>query len=635
MFKPVGVAYTRSAKEYFAIQYWDALNHYYWGPFGVITILEQEGIPFRILSDKDLEDTNLLKKFEAIILSDQPYLTEKQEEAIRKAHQNGVGLILDGVTGWIDPEKIDFREIGRIVPLRENPQLADIQGLFKVNFDYSFTKHLVRIFDNNHLITHLLETSEERSFPIKYLPVMETRNIDSHAIILGELLHPAEVAGTGRGSIIIYQDSYARTVTFTFPAARWFRYKINNPLDPERDSDLITYPIDCSSDSIRLLFACSIQWASRSQILIKKYYWPRINGIIPKAVIATSSDLCGGTDYGVKAVKKICSRYNAKHTFMDGPRKFYMNRDNVGVDDVALHVSDYIDLETIKSMKRELEKLIGCPVKGWGRHGSTKLLNYPGVWQKAVDTGFEWTRFMYIQTAEETKDAPTRELESPGNRLPYYGFNPLYGRFEDIIEIPMFDTTDDIDHLLIEYSHRNSWDKWMEIVKRRLKIHVNNHVICSYQIHGWVAGAGAGEPFEETGWRAIPGWRKRAENCLKMLEYFLDFASKNKLPTMTGTEINDWWRKRHKVKIDIEFLPPIINLEINNINEERIDRFVLQICLPDDKICVEEILVESVPADFETWVESNYKKILIPLDLDSGVTHLKIKLTKISHEETV
>jgi len=630
----IGLLYSKLTRDFFAKHYWDPLNHYYWGPYGVSTILEQEGLSFTKLSDKDLERPEILKEFEVIVISDQPFFTEKQEKALKEAHNQGVGLVFDGVTGWVDTSKLFRQEIGRIIPTRKIPQLASIQGLSgsEIFFDFTMSTHYISILNSNHMITHMLEYPEEQKFQIKHLPIMEPISQSKNIDILAESLHPAEIEKTGRGSILAFQDNDTRVVTFTFPAARWFRFKINNPLNPVTDSDLITYPIDCTSDSIRLLMIHSIQWVSKNQILVKKYYWPKIRNSIPKAVIATNSDLCGGTDLGVETIKRICEHYNAHHTFMDGPERFYLDKDNIGKHDVALHISDYVDLETIKLKKKQLEKHVGRQVKGWARHGSTKLVNYPGIWQKAVEAGFEWSRFMYIQTAKETKDASyVRELESPGNRLPYYGFNPLYGRFENIIEIPLFDTTDDIDRLMIEYGHRLSRNEWFKIVNRRLEINTGNHVLCSYQIHGWVAGAGAGEKFEETGWRAIKNWRKATEDSLEMLEYFLRYAQENEIPIMTGTEINDWWRIRNNIEILTEEISSKeINIKINNKNYKTINGFIIEICLSEEmnNKKLEQIFVrDKTVNNFEIWMENGFKKILIPIDISPRITEVNIIFT--------
>ena len=117
----VGVARTESARGFFRDWYWDLPNNIYWSPPGVSMLLEQEGIPFETISDRDLEDEDALKRFSVIVLADQPFLTEKQKETVRTVHRRRTGIIVDGMTGWIDLGKSDFRKME--MGLRLLPQL--------------------------------------------------------------------------------------------------------------------------------------------------------------------------------------------------------------------------------------------------------------------------------------------------------------------------------------------------------------------------------------------------------------------------------------------------------------------------------------------------------------------------------
>jgi len=618
----VGVVRTESAQGFFRDWYWDPPNNIYWSPPGVSMLLEQEGIPFETISDRDLEDEDSLKEFSVIVLADQLFLTEKQKETVHAVHRGGTGIIADGVTGWIDPSKLDFRRME--MGLRPLPQLADLQGVTKVGYDLSYGTHRLRVTQWEHMITHMLENRGERGFTIKYLPVMEVKGLAPKTSVLANFLGSKR---TGSPALMAYDDGFGRVVTFAFPASRWAIFKSNAPLHPEKDLDIVNYPIDCAVDSLRMMMAGAIQWASPNQVLVKKYYWRAEGGVVPKAIVSTSTDLCGGTEMGIRAVEEMCAPFGFRHTFMDTPWRRDINKENVDNHDVALHEFDSTGLETLREGRKKLQEATGREVKGWARHGVTKLVNYPHVWQKAVDAGFQWTRHMYVQTPLEAAEAPyLKELEAPSNRLPYRPYNPFYSRFEDVLEIPIFDTTDDLDRLLIEYGHRYTWQEWLKVVEKRLKIHGGNHVICSYQIHGWVAGAAAGEPQEEKGWRAIPGWREAAKDCLKMLKIFLEHARENGLPVFTGTEINDWWRMR---TYGIEILGPEISegdliVKVANKTQETIDGFVLQVCLPKGAKVKNASVDDQSISGLKIWTENKHDKAMIPLNLKPGKSIVKM-----------
>ncbi len=621
----VGVARTESAWRFFRDWYWDPPNNIYWSPPGVSMLLEQEGIPFRTISDRDLEDENALKQFSVLVLADQPFLTEKQKETVHAVHRRGTGIIADGMTGWIDPGKSDSRRME--MGLRSLPQLADLQGLTKVGYDLFYGTHHLKVTQREHMITHMLENPEEQSFPIKYLPRMEVKGLAPKTSVLAKFLSSKK--RTGSPALMAYDDGFGRVVTFAFPAARWAIFKGNGPLHPEKDLDIVNYPMDCAVDSLRMMMAGAVHWASPKQVLVKKYYWRAEGGVIPKAIVSTNTDLCGGTETGIRAVKEMCTPFGFRHTFMDTPWRRDMNRENVEDHDVALHEFDSTGLETLKEGRKKLQEATGREVKGWARHGATKLVNYPHVWQKAADAGFQWTRHMYVQTPLEAAEAPyLRELEAPSNRLPYRPYNPFYGRFEDVLEIPIFDTTDDLDRLLIEYGHQYTWNEWLKVVEKRLKIHGGNHVICSYQVHGWVAGAAAGEPQEEKGWRAIPSWRDAAKDCLKMLKIFLKYAQANGLPVKTGTEINDWWRARtYGVEIlNTNFSKEELTVEVANKTQEAIDGFTLQVCLPKGAKVKNASIGNQSISGLKVWTENKHDKAMIPLNLKPGKSIVKITI---------
>ncbi len=192
----------------------------------------------------------------------------------------------------------------------------------------------------------------------------------------------------------------------------------------------------------------------------------------------------------------------------------------------------------------------------------------------------------------------------------------------------MFDSTDDLDRLLIEYGHKYTWNEWQAVVRRRLKIHMSNHTICSYQIHGWVAGAAAEEPMEERGWRAVPGWRDAAKDCFAMLRFFLEQAHRNKLPVKTATEINDWWRTR---TYDVEILSTEISMgdvivKIFNKTQKTVYGFVVQVCLPQGARVKDAFVNGRSIDDFELWTENNYDKIIIPFDLQPGTSKVKLNI---------
>ena len=89
--------------------------------------------------------------------------------------------------------------------------------------------------------------------------------------------------------------------------------------------------------------------------------------------------------------------------------------------------------------------------------------------------------------------------------------------------------------------------------------------------------------------------------------------------------INDWWRDRKDVEILNVFVSPS-HLKVNLLNKKskRIQGFVLQLCLPKkykaNQVLIENKLIENV----EVWDENNYSKIMVPVNLDSGTSQIKI-----------
>jgi hypothetical protein len=432
------------------------------------------------------------------------------------------------------------------VPSGESgPEFRDLFFLPDVEIDMS--NALRRLDLRSHAITRDLDWPEEQHLRFNHQEHVITRRT-SWPSEAEEVATISFVDGVRLGPGILAISTTPRRVFMGFPLGKLVATNTSTHGWVRSDLRGVSYPLYVTIDVLRAVLRNMILWCVPDKVLVRKAYWPVVDGSIPQGCFLLNHDLCNWAPEGGAWIRQICGEYGIVTTFFDPPfsndnrdNPFRLTKETAGGHDVALHLADDSTAEEFAQARAELERVHGRPVLGWGRHGPTNRHNYPQVWRNAVAAGFKWARTFAIQTNLELS---LSEATGTGDRLPHKIIDMEAGEEIQLWELPSFDSQDGERDVNFDYGGGLDWPTWLSYVTRRMDFTQKHSLGCGFLLHG------GGAALPPAGHPDRPDRHVYVDNR-RMARATIEMAKERGFVIWSHSELYEWWIYREAISGDI------------------------------------------------------------------------------------
>ena len=438
------------------------------------------------------------------------------------------------------------------------PGLRAVLSLPALEIDTSC--RLRRLDLNTHPITSGTDWPEERHLFLNHQEHIRTWDAALPPGV-SEVATVRFVDGERLGAGILASEEAPRRVLFGFPLGKLVAANTSRHGWVRSDLRGITYPLYATVDVLRVLLRSAILWCAPDRALVRKYYWPAADRVVPQGSFLLNHDLCNWHSDGAAWIRRFCREQGITTTFFDPPfygagphvparsrgartrgrgevSPFRLTRETADGHDVALHMPDNSTLEQLKRAKAELERVQGRPVLGWGRHGPTDQDSYPGIWRHAVAAGFRWSRTFAVQT---NLSLSLSEATATGDRLPHMVFDLETAEVLQIWELPGIDSQDGERAVNYDYGGGLDWHSWLAFVARRMDFTQKHCLVCGYLLHGGSAALPPDGRRTHADYHAFVDYRRMARAAVEM-------ARERGFAIMSHTDLYTWWSYRESVR---------------------------------------------------------------------------------------
>ena len=485
---------------------------------GVQQLIEQEGLPFIVCPAGELGSAGL-RAGDVLVAAELGCLTPEEEGAVVEAAR-ALPLIWVGVP----------RE-------QATPELMALLGIRQMTaaLPYPLVTELVL---GEHAVTAPFDQPWERHLKAKHAPYIgEGSVVEGERAIDMRLLDGAPFA-----QALMLRDESPRRAVWCLALGSLFAVATCRHIEMRRDAEWLDWPIMAYLDVLRGVLRECLRWCAPDASLVRKYYWPIVEGARPTGACVTSHDLCGYSEEGVRFICETCERLNSPTVFFDMP-PIRLDAGEVGEQDIALHIGGGASFDEVLAGKQALEERHGRPIIGWRRHGRTEIEHYPTIWRHVERAGILWADSFPCHSH------PNLATCSPcgtGNRLPFDIMDLETGRRMGLLNLQIFDSQDPDRLSAVGYGMRLDWEGFRKVVEGRLDHAAKHHLIAGYLLHGWTAGA-----TEEVG--RFHG----ALDCQRMLPHIIEQARARGMLMMGGDELYRWWTFRRATEIDLTGPKPV------------------------------------------------------------------------------
>ncbi len=485
---------------------------------GLQQMVEQEGLAFVACQAGALVDLET-GEGDVLLVTELQCLTDAEEAAVVAAGQS-LPVI------WCGLPREDA-----------SPALLDLLGIREMAFPPSYP-FLTELHLGEHAVTAPFTEAWETHLKLKHVPFLNEGTVIEGDEVIGMWLGDGCHLTPG----LVVRDENPRRVVWAFPLGYFFAVATCRHIETRRDAEWLDWPIMAYLDVLRGVLRECLRWCRPQARLVRKYYWPLVNGARPTGACVTTHDLCGYSEEGVRFIRETCDSLDSPTVFFDMP-PVRLDAGEVGDHNIALHVPGDTSYEEIVEGKRALEELHGREIIGWRRHGRTEIEHYPQIWRDIERAGFVWGDSFPCQSHP---NLATCSPVGTGNRLPFDIMDLETGRRMNLLNLQIFDSQDPDRLSAIGYGMKLDWEGFCRTVEGRLDHAAKHHLIAGYLIHGWT-GAG----MEDVG--RFHG----ALDCKRMLGHIIEQARDRGMLMMDGDTLYRWWVFRRDTTIDVREDEPV------------------------------------------------------------------------------